>query len=229
MADLFRSIDEQVGLDQTLIIVSADHGMCEAPEYMQSLGFEVGRLTSETVVNGTIKEGLKARLGVPVEVIRLFEYPYVYLNEEEIRKTEYSLAEIETAVAEEILEIPGIIGAMTRTDLLKGSFAPTAVNMTILNNFHRKRSGHVHVIADQFWYFYYEMDTTTDIAAIHCSPWMYDTYVPLFFVGHGIPAQRISRPVTPYDIVATIATRLEIKPPSGSVGIPLVEVLPESR
>ena len=33
-----------------LIIVSADHGICEAPEYMQNLGFEVGRLTSETTV-----------------------------------------------------------------------------------------------------------------------------------------------------------------------------------
>jgi hypothetical protein len=49
--------------------------------------------------------------------------------------------------------------------------------------------------------------------------------VPLFFAGYDIPAQRIARPVTPYDIAATIATRLEIKPPSGSVGVPLVEVL----
>jgi len=167
LADLFQFIDDKVGLDQTLIIVSADHGMCEAPEYMQSLGFEVGRLTSETIVKGTIKN---AR-----------------------------------------------------------SFAPTPVNMKILNNFHPKRSGHVHVIADQFWYFYYQMETTTKIAAIHCSPWTYDTYVPLFFAGHGIPAQRIVRPVTPYDIAATIATCLEIKPPSGSVGIPLVEVLKGSK
>jgi hypothetical protein len=118
-----------------------------------------------------------------------------------------------------------MIGAVTRTDLIKGSFAPTPVNMKILNNFHLKRSGHVHVIADQFWYFYYQMETTTKIAAIHCSPWTYDTYVPLFFAGYGIPSQRISRPVTPYDIAATIAIYLEIKPPSGSVGIPLVEVL----
>jgi predicted AlkP superfamily pyrophosphatase or phosphodiesterase len=225
LADLFLFIDEQVGLDQTLIIVSADHGMCEAPEHMQSLGFEVGRLTSETITKGTIKDALKARLGVSGNVIRLFEYPYIYLNEEEIKKTKYSVAEIETAVAEEIINIPGIIGAVTRTDLIKGSFTPTSVNRAILNNFHIKRSGHIHVIADQFWYFYYEMETTTEIAAIHCSPWTYDTYVPLFFAGNGIPAQRIVRPVTPYDIAPTIATSLEIKPPSGSVGIPLVEVL----
>lgn len=225
LAELFRFIDDQIGLDHTLIIVSADHGMSEAPEYMQSLGFEVDRLTSETIVEGTIKNALKARLEVPEEVIRLYEHPYVYLNEDEIKKTQYNVAEVETVVAEEIIKIPGIIGAVTRNDLEKGSFAPTEVNISILNNYHPKRSGHVHVIADQFWYFYYEMDTTTKIAAIHCSPWTYDTYVPLFFAGYGISEQRISRPVTPYDIAATIAILLEIKPPSGSVGIPLDEVL----
>ena len=128
-------------------------------------------------------------------------------------------------MAEETIKIPGITGAITLTDLLKGYFAPTPVNMKILNNFHRKRSGHVHVIADQFWFFHYAMETTLEIAAIHASPWTYDSYVPLFFAGNNVPAQQIARPVTPYDIAATIAVRLEIKPPSGSVGTPLVEVL----
>lgn len=225
LADLFRFIDEQVGLDRTLIILSADHGMCEVPEYLGNQGFEVGRLTSETIVKGTIRNAIETRLGVTEEVIRLYEHPYVYLNEEEIQKTKYSIAEIEAVVAEEIIKIPGIIGAVTRTDLLKGSFAPTPVNMKILNNFHIKRSGHIHVIADQFWFFAYAMETTPEIAAIHASPWTYDSYVPLFFAGNNVPAQQIARPVTPYDIAATIAVRLEIKPPSGSVGIPLVEVL----
>jgi hypothetical protein len=65
------------------------------------------------------------------------------------------------------------------------------------------------------------------IAAIHGSPWKYDTYVPIFFAGNGISAKTISRPVGPQDIAATIAAYLEIKPPSGSVGVPLVEVLKE--
>ena len=81
--------------------------MCEAPEHLQSLGFEVGRLTSETIVKGTVRNALEARLGVPKDVIRLYEHPYVYLNEEEIQKTKYSVAEIETVVAEEIIKIPG--------------------------------------------------------------------------------------------------------------------------
>jgi hypothetical protein len=44
---------------------------------------------------------------------------------------------------------------------------------------------------------------------------------------YGVSAQTISRPVAPQDIAATIAAYLEIKPPSGSVGVPLVEVLKE--
>ncbi|MFC2164691.1 alkaline phosphatase family protein [Acidobacteriota bacterium] len=225
LADLFDFIDKHIGLDQTLIILAADHGMCEAPEFMNSLGFEVGRLTSETIVKGTVKNAVQARLKVPGEVIKFYEHPYVYLNEEEIKKTEFSVAEIEHAVAEEILKIPGIIGAVTRTDLLNGTMAPTHLNRMIQNNFHPKRSGNIHVIADQFWFFAYIMDDVIEIAAIHASPWSYDTYVPLFFAGHGVPAQRIWRRVTPYDIAATIAAYLEIKPPSGSVGKPLEEVL----
>ena len=62
------------------------------------------------------------------------------------------------------------------------------------------------------------------IAAIHGSPWTYDTFVPIFFAGHGITAQVIRRRVAPTDIAATITTYLGVKPPSGSVGQPLWEI-----
>jgi len=49
--------------------------------------------------------------------------------------------------------------------------------------------------------------------------------VPVVFAGGGIKNSTVTRPVTPYDIAATLAARLHVKPPSGSVGVPLVEVL----
>ena len=63
------------------------------------------------------------------------------------------------------------------------------------------------------------------IAAIHGSPWVYDTHVPIFFAGHNVRAQTIARRVAPNDIAATIASYLNIKFPSGSMGNPLEEVL----
>ncbi len=56
------------------------------------------------------------------------------------------------------------------------------------------------------------------------SPWSYDTYVPIFFAGHTVAAQTITRRVAPTDVAPTIAAYLGIKPPSGSVGDPLEEV-----
>jgi len=76
LADLFAFIDRHVGLDQTLIILAADHGMCEAPEFMTSLGFEVGRLTSGTIAKGTVREAVKKRLNTQVEMIILYEHPH---------------------------------------------------------------------------------------------------------------------------------------------------------
>ena len=49
--------------------------------------------------------------------------------------------------------------------------------------------------------------------------------MPVVFAGGGIKNSTVTRPVTPYDIAATLAARLHVKPPSGSVGVPLVEVL----
>ncbi len=225
LADFFAFIDKQVGLDHVLIVVSADHGMCEAPEKMEGMGFDVGRLTAETITKGIVRKGVSQRLDVPGDVIRMYEHPYIYLDEAAIAKTKYSLAQIEAVVAEEVEKIHGIRVALTRTDLMKGTFSPTELNQKILNNFHPLRSGNVHVVADQFWFFYYQMDPSEEITATHGSPWSYDTFVPIFFLGKGVPARRVARSVTPYDIAATLAVKLGVKPPSGSTGIPLVEVL----
>ncbi len=63
------------------------------------------------------------------------------------------------------------------------------------------------------------------LAAIHGSPWAYDTYVPIFFAGARLEPRTVSRRVSPTDIAPTIAAYLDIKYPSGSVGTPLAEVL----
>ena len=63
------------------------------------------------------------------------------------------------------------------------------------------------------------------VAATHGSPWRYDTFVPIVFVGAGIPARRIYRRVRTVDVAPTLAALLGTKPPSGAAGTPLVEVL----
>ena len=89
------------------------------------------------------------------------------------------------------------------------------------------------MVQDPYWFMHSTDEAAKmglpGLAAIHGSPWAYDTYVPIFFAGHKVPAKTTARLVSPTDIAPTIAAYLGIKYPSGSLGVPLVEVLGEAK
>jgi len=94
---------------------------------------------------------------------------------------------------------------------------------TILKNFYSERSGDIYVVFEPN-IFISDFDGLT-VASTHGSPWRYDTFVPVIFAGSGLKAERVSRPVTPYDVAPTLANYLGVKPPSGSIGNLLLEVV----
>jgi predicted AlkP superfamily pyrophosphatase or phosphodiesterase len=116
---------------------------------------------------------------------------------------------------------------MTRSDLLAGRVPDAPIPRMIRRSFHPTRSGNVHVVQAQYWFFHSTEEAEKlgieSLAAIHGSPWRYDTYVPILFAGPGIPHRTVSRLVAPYDIAPTLANYLGVKPPSGAIG----DVLPE--
>jgi predicted AlkP superfamily pyrophosphatase or phosphodiesterase len=230
LADLFQFIDEKIGLDHTLIVLSADHGAPEAPEYMDTLGLSTGRFAFDWFkTEGPLTEALQKKFGRD-DLISGHSHPYLYLNLEAISSAGLDLGDVERFVADELIKIPGIAYAMTRGDLLAGRITESPVQNQIRRSFHPTRSGNIHMVPEQYWFLHSTEEAEKmgigSIAAIHGSPWAYDTYVPIFFAGSGVPAQIIGRRVAPTDIAATLAAYLGIKPPSGSVGSVLTEVLP---
>jgi len=230
LAELFQFVDEKVGLDKTLIVLSADHGAPEAPEYMATLGLSTGRFAFDWFkTEGPLTEALQKKFGRG-DLISGHSHPYLYLNLEAISSAGLDLGDVERYVADELIKIPGIAYAMTRGDLLSGRITESPVQNQIRRSFHPTRSGNIHMVPEQYWFLHSTEEAEKmgigSIAAIHGSPWAYDTYVPIFFAGSGIPAQIVGRRVAPTDIAATLAAYLGIKPPSGSVGSVLTEVLP---
>jgi hypothetical protein len=94
---------------------------------------------------------------------------------------------------------------------------------SVLRNFSPSRSGDIYIVFEPNR-FINDFDSLT-VASTHGSPWRYDTYVPLIFVGSGIPAQRVTRAVQTIDVAPTLSLLIGAKPPSGSVGVPLGEIL----
>ena len=230
LAELFQFVDEKVGLDNTLIVLSADHGAPEAPEYMATLGLSTGRFAFDWFkTEGPLTEALQKKFGRG-DLISGHSHPYLYLNLEAISSAGRDLGDVERFVADELIKIPGIAYAMTRGDLLAGRITESPVQNQIRRSFHPTRSGNIHMVPEQYWFLHSTEEAEKmgigSIAAIHGSPWAYDTYVPIFFAGSEVPAQIVGRRVAPTDIAATLAAYLGIKPPSGSVGSVLTEVLP---
>lgn len=220
---LFRFVDETVGLNRTLIVVTADHGVDLIPEYRERLGMFAGRIDPGDFVK-VINRALKNKFNLKKDknFVMGFRNPSIYLDMEAVRTLKSDIKEVEAIAAEAVMGIPGIAFAITRTDMLKGNLVDTPILGKLKTVFHPERSGNILILQKPFWFLYHVHD---EDAAMHGAPYSYDSHVPLFFVGPGIGPRMVYRLVRPRDIAVTIALKLGIGAPSGSSGTPLLEVL----
>ena len=224
IADLLAFVDERVGLKNTLIVLSADHGGPEAPGFLNELGLQGARyFDPDDLDRAPAFSRLKQRFGIGEKLIRDFFQPYVYLNRELIQEKGLDQAEVEEAVVTELNRFPGIALAVSSSALASNKQADTSLMRSVLNNYNRKRSGDIYLVLEPN-VFINDFDGLT-VASTHGSPWNYDTYVPIIFAGHGIRRGKVTRAVTPYDIAPTLAALLGMTPPSGSTGTPLQGLL----
>jgi len=224
LAELFSFVDEQVGLEKTLIVLSADHGGPDAPGYLNSLGIPGSYVHPDHWEKTSAFETLKKKFGIGQELIQNYAHPYLYLNSSVIADKGLDKAELERAVAAELVKFPDVALAVSSTALSEGNLPDTPIYRAILNNFNPSRSGDIFVVFAPNR-FINDFDGL-NVAVTHGSPWRYDTYVPILFGGYGVPAQQIFRRVETIDVAPTLAAIARIKPPSGATGRVLIEALP---
>ena len=224
LADLFAYIDKKVGLANTLIVLSADHGQPEVPGHLHELGIRDAHFFDTKALDKTAAiAALKKQFGIGEELIEAYFHPYLYLNHQVIDAKGLDRAAVEQAVAAELLKFDGVAYAVSSSALRTDALSDTLMTRSVLRNFHAKRSGDIYLVFEPN-VFISDFDGLT-VSSTHGSPWRYDTYVPVMFAGNGLPAARVVRAVTPYDIAPTLSAYLGVKPPSGAVGAVLPEVL----
>jgi predicted AlkP superfamily pyrophosphatase or phosphodiesterase len=216
LADLFAFIDKTIGLKHTLIVLSADHGMADLPEYMTELGYKAGRLDPDEIVAAANKSGQK--FGVD-EIVRFFYRPYLYLNDEKIAAAKIDRVKVEHAIADALTDFDGIALAVPTSRLSSQQANPLVAQ--VRRNHHVSRSGDIYIIQKPYWFLF----DKGPVAAMHGSPWRYDTHVPIIFMGSGIQPKTVHRLVHPVDVAPTITALLGMTPPGSAQGLPLEEVL----
>ena len=223
LADLLAFIDQRIGLADTLIVLSADHGAADPPGYLNELGIPARYIDPKSWNTAPGLARLQARFGLGEELIAEYFHPYVYLNQDAIIEAVLDQREVEAAVTAELMALPGIALAISSSALEMGDHPDTALLRSILHNHHPARSGDVFVVFEPHA-FINDFDGLT-VAAHHGSPWSYDTFVPLILAGNGLSPKRVARRVETVDLAPTLSAYLGIKAPSGASGHLLREVL----
>ena len=89
LGDLFAYVDKKVGLANTLIVLSADHGQPEVPGYLHELGIDKAHYFDTKALDKTpAVTALKKQFGIGEDLIEAYFHPYVYLNRDLIRDKE---------------------------------------------------------------------------------------------------------------------------------------------
>ena len=225
LADLFSYIDEKVGLDNTLIVLSADHGAPDMPSYHSHHGGHKAEYFGvETLKTSGVFERLNKRFGLDEKVVLQYADPYFYLDHALIEEKGHQVAEVQQFLADQLMRIDGIDQVFTASNLVTGNIDNSRLAKLVAQNHHHQRSGDLYLIYNPSVYIN-DFDGLK-VASVHGSPWRYDTHVPIIFAGMELEGRKIATEVTPYAIAPTLSVLLDISFPSSSIGKVLKEVQP---
>ena len=233
IASLLDFVNQRVGLSNTLVAFTADHGVSPIPEQAAALGLGGVRLRVPEIFE-TINRAIRARynpqgkspdptadyLLKSNETSPWFLNANIYFNYDALRRDNVSIEEFSQVVVGAALTIPGVARAFSRVQLLRGATSITdPIERRVVHGFHPARSGDVVLIAEPYKYL---GDTTT---ATHGSAYSYDTHVPTIIMGAGIIPGRYYEPASPADIAPTLSALLRITAPTNSTGRFLIEAI----
>ncbi|MCU1275287.1 MAG: type phosphodiesterase/nucleotide pyrophosphatase [Bryobacterales bacterium] len=212
---LFQFLDGKVGMQNVLVVMTADHGVSPVPEVNQARKMPGGRMPGR-IVRDTVQAALTKKYGAGDWISSPSEHS-LYLNLDLIREKKLDRAEVNNAAAEAALTIPHVFRVYTREQLMQGTAMEDQVGRRVMNGFYVRRSADVFILLEPYWMF--SAHGTT-----HGTTFSYDAHVPVIFMGSGIKAGRFDQSIAVNDIAPTLATLLGVETPSGSVGRVLGEI-----
>lgn len=220
IAGLLAYVDQTVGLENTFVVLSADHGGVDAPAVMQAKGTNAGYIDVSGLKVAVLNELVKEALNIDHDVISSFFYPYVYFYADSISESGIDDHQVFSVLKPHLELIEGIQEAVLCKTLAAGQ--SDGVYEQLLHNYHPQRSGDIAIIVEPYWYIN-DFDGL-EVASTHGSPWAYDTHVPIIFAGKGIKPAVIERRVETIDIAPTLSDYLNIPAPSNASGAVLEEI-----
>jgi arylsulfatase A-like enzyme len=212
LARFFGALDERVGRNNYVVVLTADHGVAPLPERVQAhhRHLHAGRFDGPELET-TVEAALVAHYGELADDEAWFERDATSFRLTPAALAGRDAAEMRTVVREAVAEADNIAAAWTREELLAIEPEGSDLDSLVHRSYHVGRGADVFY-AHQPYYFEREQGTT------HGDPSHYDRHVPLIWMGPGIPAGQVADPVGVDDIALTLSGLLQIDGPPRAEG-----------
>ena len=216
LAEFLNYLDKEIGPNNYLLFLTADHGAIETPGYLKEKRIPTGELQNSRILD-SLKAFTNRKYGTD-KVIEYYSYGFVYLDKNVIEQKSLDYYKIEKEISKYLRDVfPEIQTIATRSDLEK-SIASRNNDNFILNGWHPSKSADIiFTLRPNYLFRFLERGTT------HGTSYTYDTHIPLIFYGWRIPKQEVNEKVFIVDIVPTIANLLKIAEPNACIGVPLIK------
>ncbi|MGD0567574.1 MAG: alkaline phosphatase family protein [Candidatus Sulfotelmatobacter sp.] len=222
LADFFTFLGHQVGLVNTWIVLSADHGISALPDAAKKLHIPAANLgagKAEAQLNQLLSA--KFSQGRTVSYIKL-DFPDAWLDDDAFAAAHVKERDAEIAVGEAMKQAGLVRDYFTKSQLAQGEVPDTALGRKFLHSYSPEAGWYVMGVPNPYTV---GSATGTD----HASPYTYDTHVPLAFYGFPFRSGTYRTHAEPVDMAATLASLLGINAPTHAVGRVLTEALAPSH
>jgi predicted AlkP superfamily pyrophosphatase or phosphodiesterase len=218
LARLFDVLEQDIGMNSVLLVLTSDHGVASLPETVKHhrATTTATRISADSI-GSLIERALVNRFGGS-NWVSSADAPYIYLNHSTVQEGGIDADEAARHARDVLRQQPWMHTALTHTELMElraaGSRTPLALS------FNPVHSGDVMFAQAPWTVIQSDADGTT-----HGSQWLYDRHVPLIFMGAGIRPGTHTVQASVADIASTLAAVLRIPPPPAASGRVLSEAL----
>ncbi len=217
---LLNFVENYVGLQNTLIILTSDRGVSDSPDFLRDIKIPSGTFNAGSG-KYLLNSYLRALYGEG-EWVQAFFDQQIYLNRDLIEDSKLSLTSVQQQAAQFMVGFEDITAAMASSTFDTQNFTHGTIQK-VQNSYNQKRSGDIFInLAPGRNIVYADNEETLPE---RFSAYSNDTHVPLIWFGWKMKHETISSPISPSDVAPTLSDILQIAFPNAATGTTIEKII----
>lgn len=220
LAHFLRVLDREVGRNNYLLFLTADHGAVHNGNYMNSHKMPGGGFpTGDT--QKTLNSSLSKIFGIDGNYVKAIMDCRIYLDHEFIKSKGLEANKVKEEIIKQLESDPQFAYVVDYANV-QNSTIPAFLRERIINGYHRLRSGDLMVVLQGS---HQHGTVGPDYKGTSHGTWNPDdSHIPLLFMGWHVKQGSTSTPTYMVDIAATVCAMLHIQMPDCCIGNAIEEV-----